>query len=102
MGKKFTDIALRQRLRLWLLHFEKKYAHQYPRRKDLAEAMKIAAPTLSQVSKEARGIGLEILVRMHRTFHVSADVLLDTDPPAESDRPFCDLSGVVAPRKRSA
>jgi hypothetical protein len=79
VGKKPTDLHLRERLRAWLLHYrDTRYQGKTVL---LAKALGVQPPTLTMIFKHDRDVGLDLLAKIHRSLHVEADVLLDTDPP---------------------
>jgi hypothetical protein len=80
------DPELRRRLAAWTRYLMA--LHEIPSLRQMARRMGLAGPTVTNAVNHETGIGLDYLVALHRTFHVSADVLLDTDP-----RPVKDLSG---------
>jgi transcriptional regulator with XRE-family HTH domain len=73
------DPVLRQRLAAWTRYLMQ--LHEVPSLRKMAERMGKSGPTVTNAVNKKAGIGLDYLVALHRTFHVSADVLLDTDPP---------------------
>jgi hypothetical protein len=75
-----VDAALRRRLAAWTRYLM--WKHGIPSKRAMARRMGIAGPTVTNAINHESGIGLDYLVALHRTFHESADVLLDTDPPA--------------------
>lgn len=79
-----VDPEIRQRLARWTLHLMKK--HEIRSLRGMAKRMGMAGPTITNAVNYQAGIGLDYLVALHRTFHESADVLLDSDPP-ETDKP---------------
>jgi plasmid maintenance system antidote protein VapI len=60
--------------------------HGIPSLRQMAKRMKMAGPTVTNAVNRQTGIGLDYLLALHRAFHVSADVLLDSDPPVISPR----------------
>lgn len=76
-----VDHELRVRLRAWLRYYADTYQHHYGSQTQLAAALGVSQSWLSQALSGRRSIGLDALVRLHRTLHVSLDVLVDTDPP---------------------
>jgi antitoxin component HigA of HigAB toxin-antitoxin module len=73
------DPELRERLAAWTRYLMQ--LHEIPSLRKMAERMGMAGPTVTNAVNKKAGIGLDYLVALHRTFHVSADVLLDTNPP---------------------
>jgi transcriptional regulator with XRE-family HTH domain len=73
------DPELRRRLAAWTRYLMA--LHSIPSLRKMAERMGLAGPTVTNAVNKKAGIGLDYLVALHRKFHVSADVLLDTDPP---------------------
>ena len=73
------DVELRQRLAAWTRYLMR--LHGIPSLRKMADRMGLAGPTVTNAVNKKAGIGLDYLVALHRTFHVSADVLIDTDPP---------------------
>lgn len=77
-----VDDELRVRLAEWTRYLMKK--HGIPSKRAMARRMDVSGPTVTNAINKKAGIGLDYLVALHRTFHESADVLLDTDPPWEA------------------
>ncbi len=77
------DPVLRQRLAAWTHYFM--WKHKIPSKRRMAKRMHLAGPTVTNALNYGTGIGLDYLVALHRTFHESADVLLDSDPPPMRD-----------------
>lgn len=75
------DRELRRRLAAWTVFLMKKHGIRSKRK--MAERMKMAGPTITNAINYGAGIGLDYLVALHRTFHESADALLDSDPPSD-------------------
>lgn len=75
------DPVIRKRLAAWTRHLME--IHEIPSLRKMAARMGLAGPTVTNAVNHETGLGLDYLVALHRTFHVSADVLLDTDPPAK-------------------
>ena len=73
------DPELRIRIAGWTKHLMT--LHGIPSIRQMAKRMKKAGPTVTNALNLQSGIGLDYVVALHRTFHVSADGLLDTDPP---------------------
>lgn len=78
------DHATRARLAKWLRYYRQLYAHHYTRQLDLARALNVSQGTVSQVLSGRRAIGLDVFIKISRELSVSADVLLTTDPPGDS------------------
>jgi transcriptional regulator with XRE-family HTH domain len=72
-----VDRELRERLRrhLWVLMHENKLNAQ-----KLSEQIGSSSGTVADYLNGVKTIGLDFMVKMHRTFHVSADYLVDQDP----------------------
>lgn len=79
------DIRTRARVAAWLAYYRKKYGHQYKTHAALAAALNLSQATVVNILNRRRTPGLEVLLRMHRVFHVSTDTLLDTDPPDQAE-----------------
>jgi antitoxin component HigA of HigAB toxin-antitoxin module len=73
------DPEIRVRLAAWTKYLMEK--HKIPSIRQMAKRMGMAGPTVTNALNLQSGIGLDYVVALHRTFHESADVLLDTDPP---------------------
>jgi hypothetical protein len=78
------DPIVRRRLAAWTRYFMKK--HRVPSLRKMADRMDLAGPTVTNAVNHETGIGLDYLIALHRTFHESADVLLDTDPPENPEK----------------
>jgi plasmid maintenance system antidote protein VapI len=55
--------------------------HEVSSKRAMAKRMGLSGPTVTNAINHQSGIGLDYLVALHRTFHVSADVLIADDPP---------------------
>lgn len=103
MPSKGTDLELRTRLASWLRHFERKF--NVPNHADMARMLGVSTVTVHNILKaqNPRTVGLDVLVRMHRTFHESLDTMVETDPPAAAgdarpQTPTAAPSAAVTPR----
>lgn len=76
-----VDAALRVRLAAWTKHLME--LHEIPSIRQMAKRMGKSGPTVTNALNRRSGVGLDYLVALHRKFHVSADVLLDSDPPSD-------------------
>jgi hypothetical protein len=54
--------------------------HHIPSKRQMAERMDLSGPTVTNAINHA-SMGLDFVVALHRTFYVSLDVLVDSDPP---------------------
>ena len=83
MGKKSLDPEVRGRVAAWLRYFrDVKYAHEYKTNDDFARrGLGLSPPTVANIINGKRTAGLDVVLQIHRRFHVSADTLLDTNPP---------------------
>ena len=79
-----VDPALRERLAAWTEHLMR--LHGIESKRAMGRRMGVSGPTVTNALNRKSGLGLDFLVALHRTFHMSADVLLDTDPPSGSPR----------------
>lgn len=75
------DHEVRERLGAWVRYFRAKYVHHYETVDDFARALDLRSPTISNIINRKRSAGLDVLVKLHTKFHISTDILLDTDPP---------------------
>lgn len=85
VGKKKTDMLLRERLCAWLVYYMDEFGISFDNQGEFADKLGFARPSLSQYLNKRRTMGLDNFVRMHRKLHVSADVLLGSDPPPKHD-----------------
>lgn len=81
MGRKNTDLALRERLSKWVRYFMALYGITTENQGEFAARLGISGPALSQYKNARRTMGLDTFVRMHRSMKMSADVMLSADPP---------------------
>lgn len=91
-GKRRTaavDQETRDRLAAWLRHEIKRRAisGESPSQRQIAEKLGLSHAYLSRILTGVQTAGLEVLIRLHRVFHVDANVLLDDDPPSDFFRP---------------
>lgn len=77
----YREVA-RGRIAAWMRYYREKYSHQYPTHESFARALGLSQPTVVNILNRRRTPGLDVLLEMHRCFHVSADTVLDTDPPS--------------------
>jgi transcriptional regulator with XRE-family HTH domain len=73
------DSATRERIRAWLRHYSE--ARDWTNER-LAEELGVSEPTVTNILNGKRSAGLDVVIKMHRRLHRSADDLLDTDPPS--------------------
>jgi transcriptional regulator with XRE-family HTH domain len=85
MANRGTDIETRQRIAAWARHMME--VHSIASGNELARRLGLSSPTIALVLSGDRTAGLDFLVKLHRVFHISADALLDSDPPAVQERP---------------
>lgn len=73
----------RARLASWLRYVlgSRGWTHEH-----LARELGVAEPTVTNIVNGRRTAGLTLLLAMHRGLHVSADQLLDADPPSQALR----------------
>lgn len=74
-----VNLDLRRRLADWTVYLMRK--HEVESLRAMGRRMGLSGPTVTNAVNKKEGIGLDYLVALHETFHVSADVLLDDDPP---------------------
>jgi Helix-turn-helix len=72
--------SLRERIVLWRRFFMREY--NIPSQRALARKLGVSQPSISKAFG-GKTIGLDIFAKIHRAFHKSADVMLDSDPPGE-------------------
>ena len=72
------DDETKTRIAGWLSYYQKQRGWTVER---LAKELGMAQPTITNVINGKRAAGIELLLRMHRRLHRSADDLLDADPP---------------------
>lgn len=72
------DPVTRARLAAWLRYYRdrREWTHQ-----QLADTLGLSEPTVTNIINQKRTPGLDVLIKMHRHLHRSADDLLDVDPP---------------------
>ena len=72
------DPVTRARISAWLKYYRdtREWTHQR-----LADELGLSEPTVTNIINLKRTPGLDVLIKMHRRLHRSADDLLDTDPP---------------------
>lgn len=75
---KDMDQVARERLRAWLRHYKVKRGWTNER---LASELDVSEPTITNVLNGRRSAGLDLLIKMHRRLHRSADDFIDGDPP---------------------
>jgi antitoxin component HigA of HigAB toxin-antitoxin module len=73
------DQDLRKRIAAWTRYLMA--LHGVPSLRQMADRMGMSGPTVTNAVNRESGIGLDFVVALHRTFHVSMDVLVDSDPP---------------------
>ena len=99
MARDDLDHDLRDRIRAWTVHLKRK--HEIPSDRKLAKRIGVAGPTVTNILAGG-GMGLDYVAKLHRAFHVSADVLLDDDPPIEAPVPVPEPRTGLAQPPRSA
>lgn len=80
------DAATRERLRAWIRYL---YSDRgFTKQEQFANVLGISTPHLNQLMSGARTCGLDVVIKLHRTMHIDASKLLDSDPPVgESQSP---------------
>jgi transcriptional regulator with XRE-family HTH domain len=78
-GRGTMDADTRKRIRGWLLYEMKK--RDIVSIREMARKIGVAHTYVTRVLNEETTPGLEFVVRMHRTLHISMDTLCDEDPP---------------------
>ena len=77
------DPAVRERIRAWLRYYKGSRGWTNER---LAHELGLATPTVTNILSGQRTAGLDVVLKIHRRLHRSADDLMDLDPPCEPDR----------------
>ena len=75
-----VDGTTRTRIRAWLAYYK---ARRGWTNEKLAKELDLATPTITNILNDERSAGLDVVIKMHRRLHKSADDLLDTDPPSD-------------------
>lgn len=75
-----VDSTTRGRVRAWLAYYKARRGWTNER---LAKELELAEPTVTNILNDKRSAGLDVVIKMHRRLHKSADDILDTDPPAD-------------------
>jgi transcriptional regulator with XRE-family HTH domain len=73
------DPVTRGRIRAWLRYYKETRGWTNER---LADELELSEPTVTNILNGKRSAGLDVVIKMHRRLHRSADDLLDTDPPS--------------------
>lgn len=76
----YVDSTTRGRVRAWLAYYKARRGWTNER---LAKELELAEPTVTNILNDKRSAGLDVVIKMHRRLHKSADDILDTDPPAD-------------------
>ena len=74
------DSTTRGRVRAWLAYYKTRRGWTNER---LATELELAEPTITNILNDKRSAGLDVVIKMHRRLHKSADDILDTDPPKD-------------------
>lgn len=74
------DQETRDRIRAWISYEMKRRDIESIR--EFAEKLGVNHAYLSRIISGQQTAGLELVLRMHRKLHMSADVILDDDPPS--------------------
>lgn len=83
--KKHINPDLRSRITGWLRY--EMWKRGIMSKAAMAKRLDLAGPTIVNVLNGRTTPGLDVLYKMHRHLGVSADTLLDEDPPAMSGLP---------------
>jgi transcriptional regulator with XRE-family HTH domain len=78
VSEKEIDKPTRDRLVAWLRHVEPRFRT----RGELARQLDVSNATVSNLLNGKTTPGFDVFLKMHRGLHISADQLLDNDPPA--------------------
>ena len=84
LGRKETDPIVRARIAAWTRYLMRSRGYANPT--EMARKLGVTRPAVSTVLRGTRTPGLDYLVKLHRVFHIQADVLLDEDPPTAEQR----------------
>lgn len=84
MARPEIDADLRQRIRAWTEYLMREHRIQSSRA--MARRVGVSNPVVVNLRNGSAGVGLDYVVKLHRAFHVSADALLDSDPPEKDER----------------
>jgi transcriptional regulator with XRE-family HTH domain len=76
-----VDAITRARIRAWLAYYKARRGWTNER---LSKELDLAEPTITNILNDKRSAGLDVVIKMHRRLHKSADDILDTDPPEDS------------------
>ncbi len=74
------DPVTRTRIAAWLKFYRDTRGWTHQR---LADELELSEPTVTNIINQKRTPGLDVLIKMHRRLHRSADDLLDVDPPQQ-------------------
>jgi transcriptional regulator with XRE-family HTH domain len=72
--------VIRDRIRAWIAYEMKRRDIESIR--EFAELVEVNHAYLSRVISGKQTAGLELLLRLHQNLHISADRILDQDPPS--------------------
>lgn len=75
------DESTRRRITAWFRYCYSKYRHVYPTKSAFADALELSGATVTNILNGKRTPGLDVVIRLHRKFHLSLDIICDTDPP---------------------
>jgi transcriptional regulator with XRE-family HTH domain len=75
-----VDATTRVRIRKWLAYYKARRGWTNER---LAKELDLAIPTVTNILNDKRSAGLDVVIKMHRRLHKTADDILDTDPPSD-------------------
>lgn len=100
MGRKETDPVVRGRIAAWTAHLMKTHGYDTPAA--MARKMGVTRPAVATILDGTRTAGLDYVVKLHRTFHIQTDVLIDEDPPQGTQgRPFYASSQAAEPKRQN-
>lgn len=75
-----VDQVIRDRIRAWIQY--EMTRRQIGSIRELAEMIDVNHAYLSRVIAGNQTAGLELVLRLHRKLHISADAMFDSDPPS--------------------
>lgn len=96
--KDSLDLKTRQRIAANLRQL--KHMHGFASTAAMATEIGMSRSALNRYLKDERTAGLDVLLLVHRTLHVSIDWIVDRDPPQEWLDPEFKPVAAARPKKR--
>ena|SRR5216683_2488048 len=87
-GREPNELELRIRIRKWVQYYAKVFKAVRLKQTDLAEALGLSDPTISNLVNEHVQGGLDTLIRLHYRLQAPLEIMVHSDPPERVETPL--------------